>query len=141
MSISSTRKISSSPSSTSRIDRRSYASDNYSQFVENIDTTNSVLLRDENNNEGRKHQQQSSDNDKATNYKSSNPDILNGIEAIAASVTPEEQGLNHQKNQKIDIYSNNQAIIRDDEVEHTGRSYLKHFYEKNEHMIDVDELV
>lgn len=141
MSISSTRKVSSSSSSTSRIDRRSFLANNHSQFVENIDTTNNVLVRDESNGEGHKYPSSSKDDDQPTNYKSSNPDIINGIEAIAASVTPEEQGLNHYQNQKIDVYSNNQSIIHDDEVEHTGRNYLKHFYEKNEYLVDIDELV
>ena len=42
---------------------------------------------------------------------------------------------------KVNVYTNNQSIIRDEEVERTGRNYLKHFYEKNEHISDVDKLV
>jgi hypothetical protein len=141
MSISSTRKISSSASNTSRIDRRSFFANNHSQHVENIDTTNNVLVKEENDNENRNHQHHSQEDNQSTSYKSSNPNILNGIEAIASSIDPEEQGHNALQNQKIDIYSNNQSIIHDDEIEHTGRNYLKHFYEKNEHMIDIDELV
>ena len=139
MSISSTRKVSSSASNTSRIDRRSLLANNHSQFVENIDTTNNVLVRDESNGESHKQEHQSPNNEQSTNYKSSNPNIINGIEAIASSIAPEDQGYNQIH--KIDVYSNNQSIVRDEEVEHTGRNYLKHFYEKNEHMIDVDELV
>lgn len=141
MSISSTRKVSSSASNTSRIDRRSLLANNHSQFVENIDTTNNVLVRDESNGGNHDYRHQPQEDDQATNYKSSNPNILNSIEAIAASIDPEEQGYNHLQNQKVDVYSNNQSFIQDDEIEHTGRNYLKHFYEKNEHMIDVDELV
>ena len=141
MSISSTRKVSSSASGTSRIDRRSFLVNNHSQFVENIDTTNSVLNRDESNNENRNNKHPSQEDNQSANYKSSNPNILNGIEEIASSIDPEEQGHNALQNQKIDVYSNNQSIIHDDEIEHTGRNYLKHFYEKNEHMIDIDELV
>ena len=141
MSISSTRKISSSASNTSRIDRRSFFANNHSQHVENIDTTNNVLVKDENDNENRNHQHHSQEDNQSTSYKSSNPNIINGIGAIASSIAPEEQGYTLLQNQKIDVYSNNQSIIHDDEIEHTGRSYLKHFYEKNEHMIDVDELV
>ena len=139
MSISSTRKVSSSASTTSRIDRRSLLANNHSQFVENIDTTNNVLVRDESSGDNHKHNHQSPNSEDSTNYKSSNPNIINGIEAIASSITPDEQGYNQFH--KIDVYSNNQSIVYDEEVEHTGRNYLKHFYEKNEHMIDVDELV
>ena len=139
MSISSTRKISSSASVSSRIDRRSLLANNHSQFVENIDTTNNVLVRDESNGESRKHDHQPPNNEDATNYNSSNPNIVNGIEAIASSIALDEQG--YSQIHKIDVYSNNQSIVYDEEVEHTGRNYLKHFYEKNEHMIDVDELV
>lgn len=139
MSISSTRKISSSVSNTSRIDRRSFLANNHSQFVENIDTTNNVLVRDESNGEGRNREQQQKKDEQPTNYNSSNPNIINGIEAIASSISPDDQGYNQFH--KIDVYSNNQSIVRDEEVEHTGRNYLKHFYEKNEHMVDIDELV
>ena len=139
MSISSTRKISSSVSNTSRIDRRSFLANNHSQFVENIDTTNNVLVRDESNGEGRNREQQPQKDEHPTNYNSSNPNIINGIEAIASSISPDDQGYNQFH--KIDVYSNNQSIVRDEEVEHTGRNYLKHFYEKNEHMVDIDELV
>ena len=125
MSISSTRKISSSASNTSRIDKSYSATNRNSQFVENIDTTNNVLVKDE----------------QSPNYKSSNPGILNGIEVIAASISVDEQTKNHFQGNKVDVYSNNQSIVHDEDVEHTGRSYLKHFYEKNEHVIDVDELV
>lgn len=139
MNISSTRKVSSSVSSTSRIDRRSFSANNHSQLVENIDTTNNVLVKDDSNDENRRQQRQNSNNEQSTNYKSSNPNIINGIEAIASSISPEEQGNNQIL--KTNVYSNNQAIVYDEEVEHTGRNYLKHFYEKNEHIIDIDEMV
>ena len=139
MSISSTRKISSGSSASSRVDKRYPVTDNYSQYVENIDTTNNVLVKDENNDERHHHEQPERKNEQTTNYKSSNPDIINGIEAIAATMSPEEQDFSHQQMNKINVYSNNQSIIRDKDVEITGRNYLKHFYEKNEHIADIDE--
>ena len=45
------------------------------------------------------------------------------------------------ENNKVNVYSSNQSIIKDEEIERTGRNYLKHFYEKNEHIVDVDEFV
>ena len=141
MSISSTRKISSSASNTSRIDKSYSATNRNSQFVENIDTTNNVLVKDEHNGGRQEREFKSKDNEQSPNYKSSNPGILNGIEVIAASISVDEQTNNRFQGNKVDIYSNNQSIVHDEDVEHTGRSYLKHFYEKNEHVIDVDELV
>ena len=139
MSISSSRKISSS--NTQRIDKSYSATNRYSQFVENIDTTNNVLVKDDHNNDSNKKEQHSQKNEQPTNYKSSSPDIIKGVEVIAASMSIDEQNNKQFPANKIDIYSNNQSIVHDEDVEHTGRSYLKHFYEKNEHVVDIDELV
>lgn len=140
MSISSTRKISSSSPTTSRVNRQYLLTNNYSQYVEDIDTTNNVLVKDENNGERQFQGKSDSNDDQQTNYKSSNPNILNGVEAIAATISPDEQPTTQQQINKVSVYTNNQSIIHDKDVERTGHSYLKHFYEKNEHIIDVDEL-
>ena len=98
------------------------------------------MVKDENNENSRRQHQQNKKQEQTTNYKTATPDIINGIEAIASTIDVDEQNNNHQM-RKIDVYSNNQSIIHDQDVEHTGRSYLKHFYEKNEHMQDIDTLV
>lgn len=143
MSISSTRKVSSVSSPASKAERTSFA-DNRSQFVENIDTANNVLVRDDNDNSGGTfHQQQSySSKNPPTDFKSATPDISTSIEALALSgIFEDDMQNNPNNNHKIGIYSNNQSIIKDEEVERTGRNYLKHFYEKNQHFVDVDEFV
>ena len=140
MSISSTRKISSNSPTSSRVDRSYFVANNVPHSVENIDTTNNVLVKDENERNGGKQGQQRKQQEQSTNYKTATPDVINSIEAIASSVPPEEQN-NINNMHKVDVYSNNQSIIHDQAVEHTGRSYLKHFYEKNEHMQDIDTLV
>lgn len=140
MSISSTRKISLNSPTSSRVDRSYFVANNVSQSVENIDTTNNVLVKDENERNEGKQGQQRKQQEQSTNYKTATPDVINSIEAIASSVPPEEQN-NINNMHKVDVYSNNQSIIHDQDVEHTGRSYLKHFYEKNEHMQDIDTLV
>ena len=140
MSISSTRKISSTSSTSSRVDKSYFIANNSSQSVENIDTTNNVLVKDEGNKNSRHQQQQNKKQEQQPNYKTATPGIINSIEAIASSIGVEEQeDINKMK--KIDVYNNNQSIIHDQDVEHTGRSYLKHFYENNEHMQDIDTLV
>ncbi len=140
MSIGSTRKISSDSSTASRVDRRSFEQNNHSQFVENIDTANNVLVRDDAEREHHSQQQQPQPKNPPTDFTSATPDISTSIEALALSgILEDDSAVNN--NRKIDVYSNNQSIIKDEEIERTGRSYLKHFYEKNEHLIDVDELV
>lgn len=141
MSIGSTRKVSSSTSTTSKVDRRSLYASNRSQFVENIDTTNNVSVNDESNRNHNNQQNKNSSKQPPTDFSSATPDISNSIGAMAVSGVFENDDIIPNNNHKIGVYTNNQSIIKDEEVERTGRSYLKHFYEKNEHLIDVDELV
>ncbi len=138
MSITATRRVSSATTS-SKVDKRNFEPNNHSQFVEHIDTNNSVLVRDgqDNDEQNRKRRQQSQ-----TDFNSASPDISGSIEALAVSGIFEDDTPppNNQGN-KVSVYSNNQSIIRDEEIERTGRNYLKHFYEKNEHIEDVDEFI
>ena len=140
MSISSTRKISSNSSAVSRIGKRYLLADNYSQYVENVDTSNNVLVKDESNSERRNQEKPETSEEQTTNYKSYNPDVGNSIETIAAMMSSDDQDFTPQQTSKVSVYTNNQSIVHDKDIEHTGRSYLKHFYEKNEHITDIDEL-
>lgn len=141
MSIGSTRKVSSASSTSSRVDNRSLSANNHSQFVENIDTTNNVLVRDDREGGSEQQYQRPSPKTPPTDFNSAAPDISTSIEALALSGIFEEDNTTPNNNHKVDVYNNNQSIIKDEEIERTGRSYLKHFYEKNEHIIDVDEFV
>ncbi len=141
MSIASTRTVSSSTSAPRA--ERSYAAGNRkSQFVENIDTNNNVLVRDEPDNQS-SHKDFQKEQENSQNKKDINPStayVNNSIEALAVSgVFDNENTTSINKN--VNVYNNNQSIIRDEELERTGRNYLKHFYEKNEHLIDIDELI
>ena len=144
MSIAPTRRVGSSTSAP-RADK-SYAADRLNtQFVEMIDTNNNVLVRDENN----EHHAQPPLADEAPDKHFSSeisPDtayVASSIEALAVSgvFDESEPASEASDNHKVGVYDNNQSIIRDEELEKTGRNYLKHFYEKNEHLKDVDELV
>ncbi len=142
MSISATRKVSSSTSSPRA--ERAYTATQHSQFVENIDTRNNVLVRDDSDDNS--HRQQFAQD---RNHKDENADISpsvayvqNSIEALAVSgVFNDSENEQTATGHKVSVYDNNQSIIRDEEAERTGRNYLKHFYEKNEHLIDVDKLI
>ena len=61
MTVTSTRRVSTSLSYSSSV-RGGYEAAQCSQsFVENIDTSNNVLIQDENNSEGRKYYQRAQD--------------------------------------------------------------------------------
>lgn len=140
MSIAPTRRVGSSTTAP-RADKSFAATRQNSQFVEMIDTNNNVLVRDE---DTPQHNQQSPNQEKQQKEpeKGISADtayVASSIEALAVSGVFEEE--NSPSNNNVGIYDNNQSIIRDEELERTGRSYLKHFYEKNEHFIDVDEFV
>lgn len=143
MSISATRKVGSSTSSP-RTERGYSANGKDSQFIEHIDTQNNVLVRDDNT----EHHQQSSyytpeqqDEKENNNFSPSRAYVHNSINAIAASGVLDNYIENNHNTHKVGVYDNNQSIIKDEELERTGRNYLKHFYEKNEHLIDVDKLI
>ena len=145
MSISATRKVGSS-TSASRTERNYAAGHPNSQFVENIDTRNNVLVRDDTDGHSNKDSYTpQKEEDKNAEISPSVAYVKNSIEALAVSGVfdekeDEEQDKKHAKS-KVGVYDNNQSIIRDEELERTGRNYLKHFYEKNEHIADVDELI
>lgn len=140
MSISSTRRIGSATSSSSKVDRRSFEPNNHSQFVENIDTNNNVLIKNESDND-RENRRQPPPQQPVTDFNSASPYISTSIEALAISGMFEDEADAPPSTSKIGVYNTNQSIIKDEEVERTGRTYLKHFYEKNEHLTDVDEFV
>ena len=141
MSIGATRKISSTVSA-SKADKSSHVVNKHSQFVENIDTTNNVLVRDESGSDQEYYQRNNHPQQPVTDVTSATADISTSIESIALSgLFDNSDPLPHDNSRKVNVYSNNQVIIKDEEVERTGRNYLKHFYEKNEHLADVDELV
>lgn len=142
MTISATKKIGSTTSSP-RTERGYSANGRNTQFVEHIDTQNNVLVRDEtsgNSNQDSYYPQNSSEQDQSE-FSHSTAYVQNNINALAASGVLDDTQDNYHSQYKVNVYDNNQSIIKDEELERTGRNYLKHFYEKNEHLIDVDKLV
>ncbi|MBQ9732192.1 MAG: hypothetical protein IJV97_03800 [Alphaproteobacteria bacterium] len=142
MTISATKKIGSTTSSP-RTERGYSANGRNTQFVEHIDTQNNVLVRDEtsgNSNQDSYYPQNSSEQDQSE-FSHSTAYVQNNINALVASGVLDDTQDNYHSQHKVNVYDNNQSIIKDEELERTGRNYLKHFYEKNEHLIDVDKLV
>lgn len=135
MSVSSTRKVSlSSPS-------RVAPSGGRSQSVEDIDTRNNVLVRDEGQDDSSSRERFASrQQGEFSDFKSN---MTSGLDALALSGMLEE---NYEEksavdNKNVNVYSSNQSIVKDEDVERIGRRYLKQFYEKNEPITDVNELV
>lgn len=147
MSITSTRKVSSSPSSPTRPEYTRRGGEGES-FVEVIDTTNNVWV---NNNTADEHKNQQDTPFRKKEEKNNKKEVAstgrtyipNAIEALTASgvydenQTPQKNSSNH----KIGVYDNNQSIIKDEKNEQYSHHYLKHFYERNEIIEEVDELV
>jgi len=135
MSVSSTRKVSLSSSN------RVMTSGGRSQSVEDIDTRNSVLVRDEGQDSS--SERRSFDSQQKNEKFSYEPNISTSLETLTLSGIMEENSdeAGSGNNKSINVYSSNQSIVRDEDVERIGRSYLKRFYEKNEPIEDVNELV
>lgn len=149
MSISSTRKVSSSTGSQTRNSPVKHTDHNYlvgsegESFVEVIDASNNISVNNNERDDSSKNKQsyEQPEKDNSSNLNSAPTYIRSAIEALSASgVYDEEQEETHNNN-KVNVYGNNQSIVRDEEVERTGHNYLKHFYETNQPIEEIDELV
>lgn len=149
MSISSTRKVSSSTggqrsTSVKRAEHNFSSGSDSESFVEVIDASNNVLVRDNERDtqDKKKPAFEKPERDSEKGKMSNAPTYIpSAIEALSASGVYDDQDAGNQNTKKVNVYGNNQTIIKDEEVERTGHSYLKHFYEKNELLEEVDELV
>ncbi len=142
MNVSASRKIGSATSAP-RTERNYAAANARTQFVDEIDAQNNVLVRDDgqDNTEQNKFSRHSESEAESSEFSPSTAYVRNSVEALASSGVLDNNAATSPANNKVSIYDNNQSIIRDEELERTGRNYLKHFYEKNEHLINVDELI
>lgn len=148
MSISATRKVSSSASSARKAEKIYSSGGQGKSFVENIDTSNNVSVRDETNDHHKNSEQQFSQpyqEKKQQGLTSGSPSVSSVIEALAMSgiydVQQNEEADIKESSHKIGVYDNNQSIIQEEEDGRNGKSYLKHFYEKNEIIEEVDEFI
>lgn len=148
MSISSTRKVSSSTAPARKAERIYTAGGQSESFVENIDTSNSVSVKDDmrdRHNDSQNSFSKQEDKEENSKISSDTVSVASVIEALAMSgvYEPVDDSVQDYKaaSHKIGVYDNNQSIIREEEDERSGKSYLKHFYEKNEVVEEVDEFV
>lgn len=147
MSISSTRKVSGATLTTRKNDRFYAQNAESDSFVEHIDTANNVLIKkdsDDERNQKQEYQQPNNENADNSVLTGNQPQtyVASAIEALEASgvYDNEEMAASNNMN-KIGIYGSNQSMITHENKERKGQSYLKHFYEKNEPMEEIDRLV
>ena len=147
MSISSTRKVSGATLTTRKNDRL-YASNNEGNaFVEHIDTANNVLIKkdfEQEHQNQQEYQQPNKNNAEKTEVSGNQPQtyVASALEALEASGAYESEEDSHARNaNNIGIYGNNQSMITHEQKERKSTSYLKHFYEKNEPLEEVDQFV
>ncbi len=147
MSISSTRKVSGATLTTKKNDRLYAVQGQSDSFVEHIDTANNVLIKqdfDEGNQNQQGYQQAKKEpaDEPELSGNQSQTYVPSALEALAASGVYETSENTLPNNiSKIGIYGNNQSMISQEEKERKSQSYLKHFYEKNEPIEEVDKLV
>lgn len=141
MSIAPARRVSSSSPSV-KIEKNYGTGSQNEQFVEVIDTNNNVLIRDESNPEHHTPFYQKPRQEEQKDITPSVAYVANSIEAMdeTGNETPAEYQAS-ENSDKVGVYDNNQSIIKDEELDRTGRNYLKHFYEKNEYLQEVDKLI
>ena len=118
MSITATRKVSSSASPVRRTEKNSKPSGHGESFVENIDTANNVLILDSNHeNEHDKYEENEKDSNKEEakkEFSSNQTYVTNAIEALSASgiYDIEDNTSNTLNSKKISVYDNNQSMIK-----------------------------
>ncbi len=147
MSITSTRKVSGSQGSPARPEYARRGGEGES-FVEVVDTTNNVWV---NNNAAGEHDKQQDSPFRKKEEKSNKKEVSstgrtyipNAIEALTASGVYDETPTPRRSptTNKVGIYNNNQSIVQEEKDEQYSHHYLKHFYERNEIIEEVDELV
>ena len=134
MSISSTRKVSSSTGSQTRNAPVKHTDHNYiigsegESFVEVIDASNNISVNNDDNRDNKQKQ--------SSPFATPEKEDSNALSGGVYDETPDDS-----HNNRVNVYGNNQSIIKDEEVERTGHTYLKHFYETNQILEEVDELV
>ena len=147
MSVTSTRKVSSSLSYSSSARGVYGAGHGRQSFVETIDTSNNVSIGEEKDARGGAYASQkeqevekSLEQGAQTSEKSLHEQSFNSQVPLSPLLDNDEDLSLPSSHKSVGIYGNNQEISssRDEKVDNP---YLKHFYENNEVVEDVDELV
>ena len=144
MTVTSTRRVSTSLSYSSSVRGGYEAAQGSQSFVENIDTSNNVSIQNENDSEGRKYYQRAQDEtgeQENFNAEASQP-IDNGIKTSQnySPLIDNDDDVGVIQNQNVGIYVVNQEKSKP-ETDRRDNPYVKHLYEHNEIVDEVDEFV
>ena len=142
MNVASTRKVSSSSSPIKRTERHYAPGAEGHPFVEVVDTTNNVLVRDESDEYKRQQPpfERQNNEEKQGSISSGKAYVSSGAIEASGVYETEEPSPNYQ-NRQVNVYDNNQAIVEDENDNAADNPYLKHLYEKNKILEEVDEFV
>ena len=156
MSVTSTRRVSASTSYRSSAPRNYGVAQGGQSFVETIDTTNNVLIKDETQSGHKQYFNRETPEEETFEVNEAISSPLPQNLSQSSQQTPlldnDETGADPAyQNKNVGIYGTNQQISSSKEVEQVNvifskeervnNPYFKHFYENNEVIEDVDEFV
>lgn len=153
MNISATRRVTGSSStrktSVSQTNRTNAAVFSASeQNVEVIDASNKTQVNAENYEDERrqKEKRRAKEQQDNQNLVSRNNYVPGAVEALTAEgVYDGSSAASRSQNQKVGVYNTNQNIYdREENAEldrYYNQNYVKHLYENNEPLEEIDELV
>ena len=150
MSITSTRRVSTSLSYSQPVKGGYDVANKNQSFVETIDTANNVLVDDETKNKESGYFNQSLVEAENTfidivvdesDVVESEIDDVTLVMNRAPLLDNDNMYSSIEQNRSVGIYGANQAISNEKEDTRLDNPYLKYFYENNEVIEDIDELV
>ncbi len=137
MSVTPSQRI----ASPFAVGEKQYLSRHGESFVETVDTNNNVSVRTETDTNPQFNQNiQHLPKEEHPPVKADTPMVSNTIAALAASGVLEEE-IPQQVSSNVDVYSRNQSTIREEERDRKGHRYLKHFYEQNQPVEEINKFI
>lgn len=140
MSVTSTRRVSGAYRST--VSGTYTATQGQHSFVENIDTTNNVLIAEDSESQHYKQFEKSQENDSSDVFE--DQDVLDNHLKTSQNLSPlidnDEEVASVASGKNIGIYGNNQEMSASRQ-EKIDNPYIKHLYESNELIEDIDEFI
>ena len=143
MSVTSTRRVSTSLSYSSSVRGGYEAAQGSQSFVENIDTSNNVSVQNENEAGGRKFYQRSSDENETEQFQAeTSAPIDNGLKTTRsyAPLLDNDEDVAVVQNKSVGVYGENQEKSAQS-PDRRDNPYVKHLYEHNEIVDEVDEFI
>ena len=137
MSITPSQRI----NSPFAVGEKQYLARHGESSIETVDTNNNVSVRtDTDTNPQFNKGVQALPKEEHPPVKSDTPVVSNTIAALAASGVLEEENAS-QALSNVNVYNRNQSTIREEDRDRKGHRYLKHFYEQNQPVEEINTFV